>query len=342
MLMKDVLSWMRRIVEAVSQMDEPELTSVIVEIAGITIKIFSNDKSLLSEYRSRWFGDISEHTPSAHIYVLEGTRHLQTFPQFSTTELPPALFHEVLAAEGFMATYPSNEGQVQLMDCSKRIAVQLFSNRANLPPWEASAPLRMPLQWILAKGGLRLAHAATVGFDGKGLVLFGKGGSGKSGTTLAGLAVGMNTVGDDYIALGVDNQPFARAVFNHVKQDEEGVGRIPGLRNRLGDKVKNWRGKFEFQPETIFKDSFVKEMHLYGALLPTIAHQLKPDITQVSPAEVLLALINSNAQYDPARPDGGLRFFANILRKLPCYRINLSDHAIDNAMALKALIADLK
>ncbi|HBI22022.1 MAG TPA: hypothetical protein DDY37_05485 [Legionella sp.] len=199
----------------------------------------------------------------------------------------------------------------------------------------------MPLQWILAKGGLRLAHAATVGLNGKGLVLFGKGGSGKSGTTLAGLAVGMNTVGDDYIALGIGNQLFARAVFNHVKQDEDGVERIPGLRNRLGDKVKNWRGKYEFRPETMFKEAFVKEMHIYGALVLTISHQLKPKISQVSPAEVLLALINSNAQYDPARPDGGLRFFADFLRKLPCYRINLSESAIENGMALKALLADL-
>ena len=333
---------MRKLIDAMHQKNEPELNSLTIEIAGIPIKILSNDKDLLSEYRERWYGDISTCTPLARIYVLEGTIHLQTLPRFSIAELSPTLFHQVLATEGFMATYPSFEGQIQFMDCRRRIAIHLFSHRENLAPWEASAPLRMPLQWILAQENLRLAHAATIGFNDKGFVLFGKGGSGKSGTTLAGLAVGMNTVGDDYIALGIDNRPFARAIFNHVKQDEDGVKRIPKLRKRLGDTVKNWRGKYEFQPEAFFTGAFVKEMRISAAIVPSIAHQLKPSITQVSPADVLLALINSNAQYDPSRPDGGLRFFADILRKIPCYRVNLSNHALENGLALSTLLSELE
>lgn len=342
MLIKNVLSWMRRVVQTALLMPESDLKSITVGIAGVPVKILSNDPDLLSSYRDKWFGSIPTGVPTAYVYLLQAPEELQSFPWFSVSELSPAIFHKALAAEKMIATYPSLEGQIQWMDCRKRVAIHMFRNRTDFMPWESSAPLRIPFQWILATENLRLAHAAVIGDDSNGIALFGKGGSGKSGTTLAGLAVGMNTVGDDYIALGIDERPFARAVFNHVKQDEAGIERIPGLRNRLGHAFKNWRGKYEFQPGSTFPGSFVSEMRVSAAVVPTVAHQIKPSLEKVGPADVLLALINSNAQYDPSRPDGGLRFFADFLRMIPCYRMNLSIDALENGRILNALLSDLK
>lgn len=341
MLLKDILSWMRHTLQTVTLKQDSELASVTVQIAGVPIEILSNEPNLLLDYRNRWCGDMSTCVPRARIFVLAGATQIQTIPSFSIAELAPTEFHEGLAAEDIIASYPSVKGQMQFMDRRKRIAIHIFGSHADLPIWEASAPLRLPFQWILAQENQRLAHAAAIGINDKGLVLFGKGGSGKSGATLAALAVGMNTVGDDYIALGLGNKPFARAVFNHVKQDDDGIDRIPGLRQRLGHIVKNWRGKAEFRPELFYTDSFVNEMNIYAAVMPSIALGVKPCIKQVSPADALLALISSNTQYDPLRPDGGLGFFADFLRKIPCYRIDLSNNAIDNGLALKALLAEL-
>jgi hypothetical protein len=341
MLLKDVLSWMRGLVETVSLMEASELTKLTVQIAGVPIEILSNDPSLLLDYRGRWYGGTSNCLPLARIFVLSGGAQVQTIPQISVFEISPAQFHQALAAEDIIATYPTVKGQMQFMDRRRRIAIHIFGNRAQLAPWDESAPLRLPFQWIIAQENLRLAHAAAIGIDGKGLILFGKGGAGKSGTTLAALAVGMSTVGDDYIALGVASHPFARAVFNHVKQDDEGISRIPGLQERVGHVVKNWRGKAEFQPDLIFTGAFVDEISISAAVLPSITNQVRPRITPISPADALLALISSNAQYDPLRPDAGLRFFADFLRKIPCYRMDLSSHALDNGLALKALLAEL-
>ena len=341
MHLKNILSWMRHVFEIAALKQGSEIISTAVQIGGIPIEIISNEPSLLLEYRNRWYEGISCGTPRAQIYVLAGDTQLQQIPYISTLELSPAQFHDALAAEGIIATFPNIKGQMQFMDLHKRVAIHVFSRRADLPPWEASAPLRLPFQWILAQEKLRLAHAAAIGIDGKGLVLFGKGGSGKSGTTLAGLAVGMNTVGDDYIALGFDEHPFARAVFSHVKQDDEGIARIPGLAGHLRDEARNWRGKVEFQPDLIFTGAFINEMKISAAILPSISQREKPYLERINPANALLALISSNAQYDPSRPDGGLRFFADFLRKIPCYRMDLSINALDNGLALKALLAEI-
>ena len=341
MLIKDILFWMRTLVETVHLMKEPELTTDTIQIAGISIKILSSDPHLLSDYRKRWFCSIPNEAPQARIYVLSGATHIQNIPSFSISEISPAEFHEALKAEDMIAIYPHVSGQMQFMDLRKRIAIHLFGCKSELPPNEVSSPLRWPIQWILAQEKQRLAHAAAIGMNGKGVVLFGKGGSGKAGTTLAALALGMNTVGDDFIALGVHEQPFARAIFNHIKQDATGIERIPGLSKHFKDEVENWRGKFEFRPEHIFRGSFVPELRIAAAVLPSIDHQVKPSIHKVGRADALLALIGSNAQYDPSRPDGGLGFFADFLRQVPCYRLSLSSHALENGQALHSLLSVL-
>lgn len=341
MLMNDVLSWMQGLIETVSEIKEPDLRSINVEIAGISIEVSSNDSALLSAYQRRWHCVISHDFPRARIYVLSGVMQPQNIPQFSVSEISPSEFHETLRKEEMVAIYPNVQGQMQFMDRRRRIAIHLFGCHKELPPSEVSAPLRWPIQWILAQENLRLAHAASIGINGKGVVLFGKGGSGKSGTTLAALAAGMSTVGDDFIAIGADKYPFARAVFNHIKQDRDGIARIPGLSKHLSHEVENWRGKIEFHPEKVFMGALTDEMCIAAAVLPSITNHSTPVMTSIKPAEALLALISSNAQYDPSRPDAGLGFFANLLRQVPCYRMHLSNDALENGKTLKAFVSHL-
>lgn len=341
MLMNDVLSWMQRLIETVPEMKEVNLSSVTVQISGISIEIFSNDPTLLSDYQSRWHYLIPNGFPRARIYVLSGVVQPQNIPQFSVSEVSPLEFHETLHKEEMIAIYPNVQGQMQFMDLRKRIAIHLFRCRTELPPSEVSAPLRWPIQWILSQENLRLAHAAAIGIDDKGVVLFGKGGAGKSGTTLAALAVGMSTVGDDFIAIGFDKHPFARAVFNHIKQDRDGISRIPGLSKHLSNEAENWRGKIEFHPGKVFTRALSDAMRIHAAVLPSITNHCTPSIESIKPAEALLALISSNAQNDPSRPDGGLGFFANLLRQVPCYRMHLSNDALENGRTLKDFVSNL-
>ena len=69
------------------------------------------------------------------------------------------------------------------------------------PPWEPGAPLRSFLHWEYAARGMRLVHGGTLGIDGRGVVLAGSGGAGKSGTVVAGIMVGLDSVGDDYVSV---------------------------------------------------------------------------------------------------------------------------------------------
>ena len=95
-----------------------------------------------------------------------------------------------------------------------------------IPPWENGSPLRLFLHWAYAHAGMRLTHAGTLGIGGAGALIVGASGSGKSGTTLAGLLNGLESAGDDYVLLEGGEDLTAHAVFRIFKQDSNGLRRV--------------------------------------------------------------------------------------------------------------------
>ena len=61
---------------------------------------------------------------------------------------------------------------------------------------------------------------------GRGALIVGASGSGKSGTTLAGLMNGLQSVGDDYVVVDQGATIVAHSVFKLFKQDLDGLKRV--------------------------------------------------------------------------------------------------------------------
>jgi hypothetical protein len=332
---------MRGIVETARNMAVGELSSSVAQIAGISVEMRFDNARLGNDYLERLYLRPSSRPPRGTIYVLCGEGRFLEMPPPAVGALSPQGFHEGLAADGMLASYPVTPGHWQFFDRASRTAVLAIRRREDLPPWDGSAPLRLPLQWLLDEHGVRVVHAATVAAAGRGAVLFGRGGAGKSGTTLAALSVGMSTVGDDYVALRLQGPPAALPLFNCVKQDLPGLKRVAGLRDALKQMTPNWRGKYEFDPRTVFPGAFVDEMALHAVILPQIAQRPEPSVEQVNSSAALLAMLSSNLQYSPADADGGFGKLSAFVRRLPCYRLNLSTDAEANGRAIRSLLAEL-
>lgn len=341
MTIRDVIGWMRGIVETASSTSGGWISSTVVEIAGLPVEMRFNDMQLRDDYLRRLYLRPSSLPPCGTIYVLCGEESIASMPPPAWSALSPENFHEGLAADGMIATYPVTSGHWQFFDRASRTAAVVFLQRSDIPPWSGSAPLRIPLQWLLGEHGLRIVHAATVGSAAKGAVIFGRGGAGKSGTTLAALSVGLSTVGDDFVAVRLHGAPAALPLFNCIKQDLPGIERVSGLRDALGEMTPNWWGKYEFDPRMVFQNAFVDEMALRAVIVPKIAQRTEPLIEQVNASVALLALLSSNLQYNPAESDGGMAKLASFLRRLPCYQLNLSTDAPLNGLAIKSFLATL-
>lgn len=338
----NVTEWISEILSQSQHIGRQGVVQRHLSPAGMPIDVSFDDEELAASYHGRILDTrLSDDDVRCRIDVLT-VEGLDIQSEWEDPGFAPTDFHETLAADGLRAAYPFQKGLWRILDLKSRVGLQWCSTTDKLPPWDASAPLRQHLHWLLQDRRLRLAHAATLGSKNGGIVLFGRGGAGKSGTTLAGLAAGLSTVGDDYIALGNAPAPFARPLYRTVKQDQGGLSRLSGLAGRMAGERENWRGKVEFDPSLYFDDAFLEHMPIRAVILPRIAHLEKPLLSAARPQQAMLSLMTSNLHQFAGEEENGMQFFAEFLKVLPCFQLDLSTDAVRNGDFLRDFVERLE
>ncbi|MEN6543657.1 serine kinase [Parvibaculum sp.] len=252
-----------------------------------------------------------------------------------------AAFNEALAKAGFHGAYLHDPRVWQIFSPAERIGVQLIRTPGATPDWETGGPLRVFLHWAAAMRGARLCHAATLGFGGKGVLLSGAGGSGKSGTTLAGIAGGLSTVGDDYCLLARGEGVSAHPLYRILKQDPAGVARAFGTANSLHLDAINWQGKYEIHADALPQSPFVDRLKIKALLLPRVARLPRTELRPVSAGVAMRAFAPSSVFQLPDDEARGIQFAAALCRDLPCHEVLLSEDAEDIAGAIRRFIEGL-
>lgn len=128
-----------------------------------------------------------------------------------------------------------HEFSVNLFDHHRNTGIFWVQNASSLPYWSKASPLRTLFHWWLAANGAHLLHAAAVGTADGGLLLAGRGGTGKSTTALACLDAGMQFIGDDYLAVRIDPEPVAYSLYATAKVVPSQIQRFPALADYVVD-----------------------------------------------------------------------------------------------------------
>lgn len=306
--------------------------------SGLSLELLFDRPEFADIYAPRLF----EHEPApgqplSRIYMLSQAGQL---PVWVDPDFEPAAFHALLGEHGLRAAYPYQEQVWQALDERSGVGIHLARAPQDLPLWHAGSPLRQHLFWLLRKQGKRIAHAAALGEAGRGILLFGNGGAGKSGTTLAGVAAGLKSVGDDYVALGGSSPPVATPLFRIFKQDRRGLQRV-GLSDKTAALPENWMRKVEFDPTAFFPGCLVESLEIRALVVPRIAHAAKPCFVPISGGEAMRSLIPTNLLQFPGEPDDGMAYYAGLARRLPAYRLELSADAQQCGAALRDFIGAL-
>jgi hypothetical protein len=341
---RTVAGFLRRAIAAAEALPRAGLHRRLAAPAGIPLDLWFDDEGEadLAAARLACGAPEAEQVKPARLYTLgSASIGLDLLPSWRDEACPPAEFHAVVGEAELRAAFPFHPQLWLAFAEGAGVGVQLARSPTDLPVWFAGAPLRHHLHWLLRARGLRVAHAASLGQNGRGILLLGHGGSGKSGTTLAGLAVGLQTVGDDYVALGGAEPALARILFRTVKQDRTGLARIAGLEDRLAQLPLNWMNKVVFDPADFFPGCFTESLRIEAIVLPHIAHAAVPRFTSATAGDAMRTLMRSNLFQYLGEADDGLDYYAALLRSLPIHRLELSDNAADNGAALAAFIAAL-
>lgn len=247
-----------------------------------------------------------------------------------------------LSATRYRLHHMAENGFWQFYDRETGRGLQLQRTARDLPPWDGGSPLRNFLHWHMRGASRALVHAGSLGIGGRGVLLSGPGGSGKSGTVLAGILHGLETVGDDYVLVDVAQATLARPLFRTLKTDPAGYARLqlqhwPAVRPGL-----NWQGKHQFTLGDIGAAPQTAGLVIDAICLPRVGTDRTTRFDPVSPKQAFLAIAPSGVSQIPGDRDVSFGVCAALARRLPAYQMTLGPDPGEIAQAMTGFIEDLR
>ncbi len=216
---------------------------------------------------------------------------------------------------------------LSVLDRQRRSAYYWVESAASIPYYEKGYPLSVLLNWCLAERRRHVVHAAAIGRADGGILLTGKGGSGKSTTTLACLDGGLSILGDDYAAVETDGA-VAGSLYNTIKlkgpRDVERFSHLAACVSNLDRVDEGDAGERAviFLHEH-YPDRLLREMPVRAIFVPQVVDRADTVIRPVSPSVAFKALAPSTVFQLPGNAQSAFRALVEMVRRLPTYSIEL-------------------
>lgn len=230
-------------------------------------------------------------------------------------------------------------GRLVVYDRDRNHAWMRFGPLDSIPAWEAAAPFRTILHWWASDHSMQLIHAAAVGDSRGGVLLVGRGGSGKSTTALACLVGGLGYAGDDYCLVEPGPSPRVHGLYLSGKGHPQTADLLPQLRGALLSGRRTDEGKSIVFADEIAPSSISLGFPLVSLVVPHIDGRDFSELQPLSPVEALRAVAPSTVLQLPGQRSPGLARLADLVRRVPCWKLGLSRDPGNAVQVLADLIA---
>lgn len=314
----------------------------VANLPGLTLEAAYTDPRLAAQVERALLEDPGDGIGSPRIHVQVGAcADLPDWPKgrWAAPVYDTRAVTATLEAHGLFGLLDVDHAIWRFFDARRGLGVQVMADTERYPPWDATFPLRHFLHWACQSGPHRLIHAGTLGIDSHGVLIAGSGGAGKSGTTLAGIVAGMDSVGDDYVLVDVgDGDIQARPVLRMMKQDAAGLRRC-GL--EPGDDAfaeTDWQSKHVFDFAALGRGRRPRALRVGAILLPTVTGRARTAVRRATPREAMLALAPSSLLQLLGGWHDGFRDMARIARRLPAYHLMLGTDPRDIADSVAGVL----
>ncbi|MEP7270439.1 MAG: serine kinase [Acidobacteriota bacterium] len=230
------------------------------------------------------------------------------------------------------------------VDLEENLGIFWISDAATLPYYETGAPLRSILQWWFARAGRQIVHAGATGTGTGGILLAGKGGSGKSTAALTCLDSSLSYAGDDYTLITTDPAPFVHSLYNTAKvKGAADLARFPLLvdrvsnQDRIGpDGEKPMMFIHEYAPMKT-----ISGFPLKAIVFPRYIAGSGPGckVIPISPDSAFKALAPSTITQLPGAGADSMRVMSTLVRQVPSFLVGFGEDRSEIARTLLNLLA---
>lgn len=270
--------------------------------------------------------DTGDGTPLVvHLWESRGAPATRPALPVAEGELPGTIYYH--EQDGFRMVCQPGLRTLSALDAESRQAWFWTEDAATMPFWEAAAPLRQILHWWLGPRGVGLLHGAAVGTAEGGVLLVGRGGSGKSTSALSCLESNLLYAADDYVAVEEGEVPWVHSLYSSGKLEPAHASRLPhlDLPPALGGDEDE---KVVFYVHERYPARTCEGFPLRAVLAPRITGPGEHRVVPLAPAAALRALAPSTLlQLHPSDPQA-FASMARLLRQVPAYSLELG-HRID-------------
>lgn len=209
-------------------------------------------------------------------------------------------------------------------DAGARRVLYRTPSAAAVPWWERAAPLRPAFFWALGGPGRRLVHAGAVGDERGGVLLAGRGGSGKTTVALAALDEGFRYVSDDYVLFDADG-PRAWNVFGTAKLDDGHMARLPGPAAEARRSARPEPGEKAVLDVALHRpEALAEQLPIRAVVVPSIRGG-RTSVRPLTGARALLALAPSTIFQMPFDDAGIFGALSELVRQVPCFALDVGD-----------------
>lgn len=249
--------------------------------------------------------------------------------------------HEIIGIsnERVPATLDQWSGAFSLYDRQRHHGVYWVESADDVPYFERAAPLRTMLSWGLAELGMQSVHAAGVGSSDGGVLLAGRGGSGKSSTALRCLESGMGYLADDYCL--ISDSPPAEAFSMYSVAKLNGVAdlqRMPSFLPHIVNPEAAGDEKLMMYLADRFADQLVTSFPVLAVLVPRVTDRADTVLEPISAAAALRALGPTTLLQRPGAGPEAMRAMSSFVASVPCYELQLGSNSEEIPRVIEGLL----
>lgn len=237
--------------------------------------------------------------------------------------------------------FQAGAGVLNMFDNALRRAIYWLRDASEHPPYMTGSPLLTILHWWMSKHGRQYVHAGAVGTSTGGVLLVGRGGSGKSTTALACLKTELLYLGDDYCLLDMTSPYLAYSLYNSGKLDAAGLQMLPHLSPATTNAKRDYAGKVLLFVHQLHPKRIIKCLPVRAILAPRITGQKGTGLTSASEVETLRALAPSTIFQLSGAGHDALQFMVELVKRLPCYHLEVGTDLSEVPNVILDLLSEL-
>jgi hypothetical protein len=283
-----------------------------------------------------------ERTPDLTIYAFDmhSTGVNMPTPAWSVNAFatPENLFGTDNAS--YFAVYNSNLGILNMLDVAGGRAFFWMRDGRLHPPHDMSSPFRLLMFWWMRTHGIQFVHGAAVGKAGAGLLLVGKGGSGKSSSALACLEAGWQYAGDDYVMFGLEPTPTVYNLYQSAKLKVDHLhDNFAGFTGTIHDYTQPDRqDKAIMLLQERFPGQLVHSIPLRAIVYPRVTGIHHPRLHKIDAKNSLAGLVPSTVQQLQCVRPQDFKAMTALVQALPGYALELGGNVQEIPDVLRELI----